>query len=66
MIFSNKLTIKNLNINKWFKENMILINSSLAISILTLLTFDNSYILIVTVAVSFMLILITVNNLFKN
>ena len=66
MIFSNKLTIKNLNINKWFKENMILINSSLAISILTLLTFDNSYILVVTVAVSFMLILITVNNLFKN
>ena len=66
MIFSNKLTIKNLNINKWFKENMILINSSLAISILTLLTFDNSYILVVTVAVSFILILITVNNLFKN
>ena len=66
MIFSIKLTIKNLNINKWFKENMILINSSLAISILTLLTFDNSYILVVTVAVSFMLILITVNNLFKN
>ena len=57
---------KNLNINKWIKENMILINSSLAISILTLLTFDNSYILVVTVAVSFMLILITVNNLFKN
>ena len=66
MIFSIKLTIKNLNINKWFKENMILINSSLVISILTLLTFDNSYILVFTVAVSFMLILITVNNLFKN
>ena len=66
MIFSIKLTIKNLNINKWFKENMILINSSLAISILTLLTFDNSYILVFTVAVSFMLILITVTNLFKN
>jgi len=66
MIFSIKLTIKNLNINKWFKENMILINSSLAISILTLLTFENSYILVVTVAVSFMLILITVSNLFKN
>ena len=66
MIFSNKLTIKNLNINKWFKENMILINSPLAISIITLLTFDNSYILVITVAVSFTLILITVNNLLKN
>ena len=66
MIFSNKLTIKNLNINKWFKENMILINSSLVISILTLLAFDNSYILVVTVAVSFILIFITVTNLFKN
>jgi len=66
MIFSNKLTIKNLNINKWFKENTILINSSLAISILSLLTFDNSYILVVTVAISFILILITVTNLFKN
>ena len=66
MIFSIKLTIKNINVNKWFKENMILINSSLTISILTLLILENSYILVITVAVSFLLIFITIANLYRN
>ena len=66
MIFSIKLPIKNLNIKKWIDENNIAINSSLIFSIFILLYLNNSYILVLTVVVSVLLILVTFSNLFKN
>ncbi len=66
MIFSIKLPIKNLNIKKWIDENNISINSSLIFSIFILLYLNNSYILVLTVIVSVLLILVTFSNLFKN
>ena len=66
MIFSIKLPIKNLNIKKWIDENNIVINSSLIFSVFILLYLNNSYILVLTVVVSVLLILVTFSNLFKN
>ena len=66
MIFSVKLSIKNLNIQKWLNENVILINIALIVSISVLLLLNNSYSLIITISFSFLLIFITLNNLIKN
>ena len=66
MIFSIMLPIKNLNIKKWIDENNIVINSSLIFSVFILLYLNNSYILVLTVIVSVLLILVTFSNLFKN
>jgi len=66
LIFSIKLPIKNLNIKKWIDENNIVINSSLIFSVFILLYLNNSYILVLTVVVSVLLILVTFSNLFKN
>ena len=66
MIFSIKLPIKNLNIKKWIDENNIAINSSLIFSVFILLYLNNSYILVLTVIVSVLLILVTFSNLYKN
>jgi len=66
MIFSIMLPIKNLNIKKWIDENNIVINSSLIFSVFILLYLNNSYILVLTVVVSVLLILVTFSNLFKN
>ena len=66
MIFSVKLSIKNLNIQKWINENVILINIALIVSISVLLLLNNSYSLIITISFSFLLIFITLNNLIKN
>ena len=66
MIFSIKLSLKNINIRKWIDENNIVINSSLILSIFILLYLNNSYILVATVVVSVLLILLTFSNLFKN
>ena len=66
MIFSVKLPIKNINIEKWVEENNILINSSLVLSIFILFYLNNSYILIFTVIISVLLIVITFNNFYKN
>ena len=66
MIFSVKLSIKNLNIQKWLNDNVVLINIALMVTIFTLFLLNNSYILIVTVSFSFLLIFITVSNFYKN
>jgi len=66
MIFSVKLSIKNLNIQKWLSDNVILINIALIVTIFTLFLLNNSYILIITVSFSFLLIFTTVSNFFKN
>lgn len=66
MIFSVKLSIKNLNIQKWLNDNVVLINIALMVTIFTLFLLNNSYILIVTVSFSFILIFITVSNFYKN
>ena len=66
MIFSVKLSIRNLNIRKWLNENIILLNSALIVTIFSLFLLNNSYSLIITVSFSFILIFITVNNLYKN
>ena len=66
MIFSVKLSIKNLNIQKWLKDNVVLINIALMVTIFTLFLLNNSYILIVTVSFSFLLIFTTVSNFYKN
>ena len=66
MIFSVKLPIKNINIEKWVEENNILINSSLILSIFILFYLNNSYILIFTVIISVLLIVITFSNFYKN
>ncbi len=66
MIFSIKLPIKNLNVKKWIEENNIVINSSLIISIFILLNLNNSYILVITLAISVLLIFVIFANLYKN
>ena len=66
MIFSVKLSIKNLNIQKWLNENVILINIALIVTIFTLFLLNNSYILIITVSFSFLLIFTTVSNFYKS
>ena len=66
MIFSVKLSIKNLNIQKWLNDNVVLINIALMVTIFTLFLLNNSYILIVTVSFSFLLIFTTVSNFYKN
>ena len=66
MIFSVKLSIKNLNIQKWLNDNVVLINIALMVTIFTLFLLNNSYILIVTVSFSFLLIFTTVSNYYKN
>ena len=66
MIFSIKLPIKNLNVKKWIEENNIVINSSLIISIFILLYLNNSYILVITLAISVLLIFVIFANLYKN
>jgi len=66
MIFSVKLSIKNLNIQKWLNDNVILINIALIVTIFTLLLLNNSYILIITVSFSFILIFTTLRNFYKN
>ena len=66
MIFSVKLSIKNLNIQKWLNDNVVLINIALMVTIFTLILLNNSYILIVTVSFSFLLIFTTVSNFYKN
>lgn len=66
MIFSVKLSIKNLNIQKWFNDNVILINIALIMTIFTLFLLNNSYILIITVSFSFLLIFTTISNFYKN
>jgi cytochrome c-type biogenesis protein CcmF len=66
MIFSVKLSIKNLNIQKWLNDNVVLINIGLMVTIFTLFLLNNSYILIVTVSFSFLLIFTTVSNFYKN
>ena len=66
MIFSVKLSIKNLNIKKWLNDNVVLINIGLMVTIFTLFLLNNSYILIVTVSFSFLLIFTTVSNFYKN
>ena len=66
MIFSIKLPIKNLNFKKWTDENNNLINSSLILSVFILLYFNNSYVLVVTVAISVLLIVLTFKNFYKN
>ena len=66
MIFSVKLSIKNLNIQKWLNDNVVLINIGLIVTIFTLFLLNNSYILIVTVSFSFLLIFTTVSNFYKN
>jgi cytochrome c-type biogenesis protein CcmF len=66
MIFSVKLSIKNLNIKKWLNDNVVLINIALMVTIFTLFLLNNSYILIVTVSFSFLLIFTTVSNFYKN
>ena len=66
MIFSIKLPIKNLNFKKWTDENNNLINSSLILSVFILLYLNNSYVLVVTVAISVLLIVLTFKNFYKN
>ena len=66
MIFSVKLSIRNLNIQKWFNENVILINIALIVTIFTLFLLNNSYILIITASFSFLLIFTTVSNFYKS
>ena len=66
MIFSVKLSIRNLNIQKWFNENVILINIALIVTIFTLFLLNNSYILIITASFSFLLIFTTVGNFYKS
>ena len=66
MIFSIKLPIKNLNVKKWIEENNIVINSSLIISIFILLYLNNSYILVITLAISVLLIFVIFANFYKN
>ena len=66
MIFSVKLSIKNLTIQKWFNDNVILINIALIMTIFTLFLLNNSYILIITVSFSFLLIFTTGSNFYKN
>ena len=66
MIFSVKLSIKNLNIQKWLNDNVVLINIALMVTIFTLFLLNNSYIIIVTVSFSFLLIFTTVSNFYKN
>ena len=66
MIFSIKLPIKNLNFKKWTDENNNLINSSLILSVFILLYLNNSYVLVVTVAISVLLIVLTLKNFYKN
>jgi cytochrome c-type biogenesis protein CcmF len=66
MIFSVKLSIRNLNIQKWLNDNVILINIALIVTIFTLFLLNNSYILIITVSFSFILIFTIVNNFYKN
>ena len=66
MIFSIKLPIKNLNFKKWTDENNNLINSSLILSVFILLYLNNSYVLVVTIAISVLLIVLTLKNFYKN
>ena len=66
MIFSVKLSIKNLNFQKWLNDNVILINIALIVTIFTLVLLNNSYILIITVSISFLLIFTTASNFVKN
>ena len=66
MIFSIKLPIKNLNFKKWTDENNNLINSSLILSVFILLYLNNSYVLVVTIAISVLLIVLTFKNFYKN
>ena len=65
MIFSIKLTVKNINLNSWFTENSNLLNLSLVIAIFFLINLNNSYFLVVTVAASVILILLTIKNMVK-
>ena len=65
MIFSIKLTVKNINLNSWFTENSNLLNLSLAIAIFLLINLNNNYFLIVTTAASIILILLTIKNMVK-
>jgi cytochrome c-type biogenesis protein CcmF len=65
MIFSIKLTVKNINLNSWFNENSNLLNLSLVIAIFFLINLNNSYFLVVTVAASVILILLTIKNMVK-
>lgn len=64
MIFSVKLTVKNIDINSWFKLNSNLLNLSLVIAIFMLINLNNTYFLVVTVATSLILILLTMKNMF--
>ena len=65
MIFSIKLTVKNINLNSWFTENSNLLNLSLVIAIFLLINLNNNYFLIVTTAASIILILLTIKNMVK-
>ena len=66
MIFSIKLSIKNINLKKLYEDNIIFINSSLLISIIFLMLFNRSFNLVVTISISFILISLITLNIIKN
>ncbi len=64
MIFSVKLSVKNINFKKWFNENTIILNFSFTFSVLILIFLNNSYPLVMTVTVSSVLIFLILKNMF--
>ena len=63
MIFSTKITVKNINFNKWLQTNLKIINSSLILTIFFSYVYQLNYLSILTLFGSTMLVITILLNL---
>ena len=63
MIFSTKITVKNINFNKWLQTNLKIINSSLILTIFFSYVYQLNYLSILTLFGSTMLVITILSNL---
>ncbi len=63
MIFSTKITVKNINFNKWLQTNLKIINSSLILTICFSYVYQLNYLSILTLFGSTMLVITILLNL---